>query len=112
MDRLMATVLISAATAAGVVGTAAHAQQPVRPLPRLGGCPLGYYGSGDYCMPNQSGNVRGAIEKTGRGCPLGFYASGNYCISSPSNEREALQKTGRSCPLGWFSSGDYCIQSR
>ncbi len=60
----------------------ALAQQPVRPLPKVGGCPLGYY------------------------------ASGNYCVSSPSNDREAIQKTGNSCPLGWFSSGSYCVKTR
>ena len=58
------------------------AQQPIQPLPRLGGC------------------------------PLGFYSSGNYCVSSPSNYREAIQKWGTSCPLGWFSSGSYCVKSR
>ena len=57
-------------------------------------------------------NTRGAIEKTGSSCPLGFYGSGNYCVSSPSNDREAIQKTGNSCPLGWFSSGSYCVKSR
>ena len=62
--------------------SAVLAQQPVQPLPKVGGC------------------------------PLGFYASGNYCLSSPSNEREAIQKTGNSCPLGWFSSGSYCVKSR
>ena len=59
----------------------ALAQQPVRPLARVGGCPLGYY------------------------------ASGSYCLSSPSNEREAIKKTGNSCPLGWFSSGSYCVKN-
>ncbi|MFM7548998.1 MAG: hypothetical protein ACKO8I_09010 [Cyanobacteriota bacterium] len=60
----------------------ALAQQPVQPLPRLGGCPLGYY------------------------------ASGSYCLSSPGSKREAIEKVGSSCPLGWFSSGGYCIKSR
>jgi len=90
----------------------ALAQQPVRPLPRLGGSPLGYYATASYSEPSASDNTRGAIEKTGSSCPLGFYASGNYCLSSPSNEREAIQKTGNSCPLGWFSSGSYCVKSR
>ena len=90
----------------------ALAQQPVRPLPKLGGCPLGYYASGSYCVPSASDNTRGALEKTGSSCPLGFYGSGNYCVSSPSNDREAIQKTGNSCPLGWFSSGSYCVKSR
>ena len=63
-------------------------------------------------MPSSGGNTRGAIEKSGGGCPLGFYSSGNYCLSSPSNDREAIQKTGKSCPLGWYSSGNYCAKSR
>ena len=88
------------------------AQQPVRPLPKVGGCPLGYFSSGGYCVPSSSGHTRGAIEKSGNSCPVGFYASGNYCLSSPSNQREAIQKTGNSCPLGWFSSGTYCVKSR
>jgi len=32
---------------------AALAQQPVRPLPKLGGCPLGYYASGSYCVKSR-----------------------------------------------------------
>jgi hypothetical protein len=95
-----------------VMGSTALAQQPVQPLPRSGGCPLGYYSSGSYCVPSKSSNTRGAIEKSGNSCPLGFYSSGNYCLSSPSNDREAIQKTGKSCPLGWFSSGNYCVKSR
>ncbi|MCP9943484.1 hypothetical protein KBY70_13930 [Cyanobium sp. ATX 6E8] len=85
--------------AAGVLVSAGAvlAQQPVQPLPKVGGCPLGYYSSGSYCVPSKSSNTRGAIEKTGSSCPLGFYASGNYCLSSPSNDREAIQKTGKSC---------------
>jgi hypothetical protein len=100
----------AAVTALFSVGTA-MAQQPIRPLPKLGGCPLGYYSSGSYCVPSKSGNTRGAIEKSGGSCPLGFYSSGNYCLSSPSNEREAIQKTGNSCPLGWYSSGSYCVKN-
>ena len=93
-----------------VVGTSsALAQQPVRPLPKVGGCPMGYYASGSYCVPSKSGNTRGAIEKVGNGCPIGFYASGNYCLSSPSNQREAMEKEGNACPMGWFSSGSYCV---
>jgi hypothetical protein len=91
----------------------ALAQQPVRPLPKVGGCPLGYYSSGNYCVPSKSGNTRGAIEKvSGSSCPLGFYSSGNYCLSSPNSTREAIQKTGSACPLGWFSSASYCVKNR
>ena len=102
---------IFAALAAATLAAPALAQQPVRPLPKVGGCPLGYTSSGDYCMPSKSGNTRGAIEKTGSSCPLGFYSSGSYCLSSPSSNREAIQKTGSSCPLGWFSSGSYCVKN-
>jgi hypothetical protein len=92
-----------------VATSSALAQQPVRPLPKVGGCPVGYYSSGDYCVPSKSGNSRGAIEKVGNGCPVGFYASGHYCLSSPSNEREAMEKLGNNCPMGWYSSGSSCV---
>ncbi len=95
-----------------VATSSALAQQPVRPLPKVGGCPVGYYASGDYCVPSKSSNSRGAIEKVGNGCPIGFYASGSYCLSSPSNQREAMEKEGNSCPMGWFSSGRYCVKTR
>lgn len=105
------SLLFALATSAVATGSAL-AQQPVRPLPKVGGCPLGYYASGSYCVPSTNGNTRSAIEKSGNSCPLGFYSSGNYCLSSPSNNREAIQMTGNSCPLGWFSSGSYCIKGR
>ena len=106
--RLLFFALAFGPLAAG----SALAQQPVQPLPRLGGCPLGYYASGSYCVPSKGGNRRGAIEKSGKSCPLGFYSSGNYCLSSPGSNREAIEKVGTSCPLGWYSSGNYCIKSR
>ena len=62
--------------------SAALAQQPVRLLPKVGGCPLAYDASGSYCVPSSSGNTHGAIEKVSGSCPLGFYASGNYCAKS------------------------------
>jgi len=104
--------LLTALVIGALSASTANAQQPVRPLPKVGGCPLGYYSSGSYCVPSSGGNTRGAIEKVGGGCPLGFYSSGNYCLSSPSNEREAIQKSGKGCPLGWYSSGGYCVKSR
>ena len=104
------TLLIAAAMVLSAGATLA--QQPVRPLPKVGGCPIGYYSSVGYCVPSSGGNTRGAIEKVGGGCPLGFYASGNYCVSSPSNDNEAIEKTGKSCPLGWYSSSSYCVKSR
>ncbi|MCP9774945.1 hypothetical protein KBY58_12320 [Cyanobium sp. HWJ4-Hawea] len=102
----------AALTLLSAIASSALAQQPVRPLPKAGSCPIGYYSSGSYCVPSKGGNTRGAIEKSGNSCPLGFYGSGNYCLSSPSNNREAIQKTGNSCPLGWFSSSSYCVKSR
>lgn len=76
--------------------SALQAQQPVRPLARNGPCPMGYYGSGDYCVPTSSSSTRGALEKNGSGCPMGFYSSGIYCLSTPSNQREAIPKVGSS----------------
>lgn len=105
-------LLTAAAALVPVAASAALAQQPVRPLPKVGGCPVGYYSSGSYCVPSNGGNTRGAIERSGNSCPLGFYSSGSYCVSSPSSNREAIQKTGKSCPSGWFSSGSYCVKSR
>ena len=77
MKQLYLLCLLAFSTGAG----AALAQQPVQPLPKVGGC------------------------------PLGFYSSGNYCVSSPSSTREAIQKVGTSCPLGWYSSGSYCVKN-
>ena len=108
---LLLSLAASASLLVGICSTAV-AQQPVRPLPKVGGCPLGYYSSGGYCVPSPGGKARGAIEKSGAGCPLGFYSSGNYCLRSPSNDREAIQKSGKGCPLGWYSSGGYCVKSR
>ncbi len=105
-------MLLAQLSALLVLAAPAMAQQPVRPLPKVGGCPLGYCASGSYCMPSKSGSSRGAIEKSGNSCPLGFYSSGAYCVSSPGNQREAIQKQGSSCSLGWFSSGNDCVRSR
>ena len=110
--RVQALLLSSALIVATLASKSVLAQQPVQPLPKVGGCPLGYYASGSYCVPSKSSNTRGALEKTGGSCPLGFYSSGAYCVSSPSNNREAIQKQGSSCPLGWYSSGSYCVKSR
>lgn len=88
----------------------ALSQQPVRPLPKIGSCPLGYYSSGAYCVPSTNSHTRGAIEKVGSSCPLGFYTSGAYCLSGASQNREAILKQGSSCPLGWYTSGQYCLR--
>ena len=65
-----------------VLATSALAQQPVRSLPKSGSCPIGYYSSSGYCVPNRSGNTRGAIEKSGKSCPIGWFSSGNYCVKN------------------------------
>ena len=78
---LLLSLAASASLLVGICSTAV-AQQPVRPLPKLGGCPLGYYSSGGYCVPSKGSNTRGAIEKSGAGCPLGWYSSGGYCVKS------------------------------
>ena len=83
--RLVLLLAVGALTSGNAL-----AQQSVQPLPKVGGCPLGYYVSGSYCVPSSGGNTRDVIEKKGSSCPLGFYSSGNYCISSPSNDREAI----------------------
>ena len=46
------------------------------------------------------------------GCPLGYYSSGSYCIPSRSTNKEAINKKGGFCPLGWYSSGEYCVRMR
>jgi hypothetical protein len=51
----LTTALTAAMTV--VASGGALAQQPVRPLPRMGGCPLGYYASGSYCVPSKGGNT-------------------------------------------------------
>ena len=66
------TPLLIALAVSALAAGSSLAQQPVRPLPKLGGCPLGYYSSGGYCVPSSSGNTRGAIEKSDNSCPLGF----------------------------------------
>lgn len=91
--------------------SSALAQQPVRPLSKVGHCPSGYHTSASYCVPSSS-RSRGALPKIGSTCPTGFYTSGSYCLSNPSNRREAIEKTGATCPSGWFTSGRYCLQSR
>jgi hypothetical protein len=32
---------------------APESMQPVQPLPKVGSCPLGYYGSGNYCVKSR-----------------------------------------------------------
>ena len=77
MNQLIAALLLFAsATAAGAIGPAALAQQPVRPLQKLGSCPLG-----NDCV-SRPNNDREVIQKTGRGCPLGWFSSGDYCVQS------------------------------
>lgn len=48
------------------------------PVQRVGPCPDGYYGSGDYCVPD--GRDAGkAIIKRGS-CPDGYTSEDQYCV--------------------------------
>ena len=79
---MVRNLLLLACSIAAFTAGSALAQQSVQPLPKVGSCPLGYYGSGSYCVPSGGGNTKGAIEKSGRSCPLGYYRSRNYCVKS------------------------------
>ena len=59
--NLLLFVLAIVAFAAGGV----LAQQPVQPLPKMGGCTPGHFSSGDYFMPSKGGKIGGMIEMTG-----------------------------------------------
>ena len=61
-----------------LVSLGAHAG--ALPLQKNGGCPSGYYSSGNYCVPSSSSSSA-AIAKTGS-CPSGYYSSGNYCVGN------------------------------
>ena len=54
--RSPATLVVALGLAAACLPSAL-AQQPVRPLPKVGSCPIGYYSSSGYCVPSKSGNV-------------------------------------------------------
>jgi hypothetical protein len=47
------------------------------PVVRVGYCPLGWYGSGAYCLPRSSKSPP-LVEKRGA-CPLGWSSAGRYC---------------------------------
>jgi hypothetical protein len=50
----MGPLLLLSALAIGALSSgSALAQQPVQPLPKAGGCPLGYYSSGSYCIKSR-----------------------------------------------------------
>lgn len=89
--NLLLFVLAIVAFAAG----GALAQQPVQPLPKMGGCTPGHFSSGDYFMPSKGGKIGGMIEMTGGSSPLGFYSSGSYCFSSPNSDRKAKKIPAR-----------------
>jgi hypothetical protein len=36
-----------------VLGGVAYTQQPVQSLPKVGGCPLGWFSSGSYCIKSR-----------------------------------------------------------
>jgi len=89
------------------ISTPVLAGQPVKPLPRRGGCPSDYTTWDDYCVPGS--HARGAIDRIGSYCPSGFEIQGAYCLSF-LNGREAIQKVGYSCPPDWNPSGSYCLR--
>ena len=51
---------------------------PLSPVVKVGGCPLGWYSSGAYCVPARD-TTREAIQKAGT-CPLSWYSSASYCV--------------------------------
>ncbi len=61
MPRIPFLFLLAASSA--IFCSTTLAQQPIRPITKTGSCPLGYYSSGNYCVPSSSGNTRGAVEK-------------------------------------------------
>jgi hypothetical protein len=54
------------------------------------------------------------IERVGSSCPIGYYISGEYCVPSgnavPSYRAYPLGEKSQ-CFLGWFRVGGYCIKS-
>jgi len=76
----------------------------VKPIPKAGACPPGYYSSGKYCVPRKSANP--VIEKHGA-CPPGYYSNGNYCVGR-DNAKDVVEKLG-ACPPGYYSNGNYCV---
>jgi hypothetical protein len=105
MVRTLALLGLVAVAAATATAAPVAAQQPLRPLPKVGSCPIGYFASGDYCMPGGSRSTRGGIEKVGSSCPIGFFASGNYCLSGrdstprPSTRLAAPVRLAGSAPV-------------
>lgn len=76
----LAIVVVGLALAAVLHSGDLFAQQPA-PVPKNGGCPTGFYQSGNYCVPSSNNTNRPAIPKNGA-CPTGWYSSGNYCVKS------------------------------
>lgn len=101
-------LLLCALVAAVLSGSAAaHTDgQPVRPLPRRGGCPNDYSSWDSHCITNPS--ARGALLKIGAYCPRDFETSGEDCVAFPQ-AKEAIPRIGYSCPPDWETSGAYCL---
>ena len=104
MYRRLPQLLAIVITLASPIALADPAPQPVL---RQGSCPSGYYGSGDYCVPNT--NARYAVPRIGS-CPSGYYGSGDYCVATSSSSKLAIPRRG-SCPSGYYGSGDYCVST-
>lgn len=54
------------------------------------------------------------IERIGESCPLGYYRSGDYCVpsgSAPRRYRSYPAGPESQCFLGWFRVGGYCVKS-
>lgn len=51
------------------------------PIVKSGGCPLGYYADGAYCIPARKHNIgaRITVEKVKK-CPPGYYEDRSYCV--------------------------------
>ena len=96
-----------------VATSSALAQQPVRPLPKVGGCPVGYYASGDYCVPSKSGNSRGAIEKVGKHLSSFYILSISFCNASKAFSIDSWSVFLSCAWLKFFvNSSKYCSGSR
>jgi len=97
---LIAVVLLPACLAASVAPIQAQVA-----VPKVGPCPMGYNGSGNYCVPRSGAGY--AVIKDGP-CPSGYSGSGNYCVARPG-VGEAVPKRGP-CPSGYTGSGNYCVR--
>ena len=90
--------------------SAAIAQQPIQPLPKVGGCPLGYYSSGSYCVPSKSGNTLVRLRKQAIAARWASTAR----VTTASAARATTEKRSRSRgrPARWDGSAPAATASR